>query len=93
MKNNLIFTAQEAVRQLTEEFSAVSDTPRLDAELLTAMALEYSRACAICQWVQVLTDRQQQQLQQNALRRLNGEPMAYILGLSGILGIKIICEY
>lgn len=88
MKSNS-FRAEDAVRRITRELVAVSDSPRLDAELLTAMVLQRSRSWLFANPQQLLSDSQQQQLQQITARRINGEPMAYILGYQEFWGLHL----
>ncbi len=65
---------------IAEQIKKISDTPRLDAELLVAEVLGQSRSWLITHGDQVLSSEQETQLQKMLARRLEGEPMAYILG-------------
>lgn len=58
----------------------VSDSPRLDIELLLAAVLKKNRTFLFTWPETELTAEQQQQFQQFFARRLTGEPVAHILG-------------
>lgn len=64
----------------TEQLSAYSDSPRLDAELLMSQVLSWSRARLIVERDFMLSDAQQEQFQALCARRRAGEPLAYITG-------------
>ena len=81
--------AADAVKQITLKLAAISTTPRLDAELLAAKILQRSRAWLFAHGEQVLTASQHQQLQDLAVRRHCGEPMAYILGHKEFWGFTL----
>lgn len=87
MKNNLI-SFGEAVNQIAAQLAAVSDTARLDAELLVAAAVDRSRSWLFAHLEETLTTEQRQQLQHLSTRRASGEPMAYILGYQEFWGLK-----
>ena len=79
-------TLQQAARQL----SAVSETPRLDAELLLAQALGLGRA----QLLSRLRDEAPlpKRFQKYLERRLNHEPIAYILGQWEFFSRDFYCQ-
>lgn len=68
---------REALTEATQRLSQVSDTPRLDAELLAAHALEVDRNTLLlkCLDVEVPDD-----LAPLVARRMSSEPVAYITG-------------
>src|SRR5437762_1087599 len=82
-------TITEAVKQITQQLAEHSESPRLDAELLTALVLQQSRAWLFAHLEQILTAEQQRQLTQLSARRASGEPMAYILGYKEFWGLKL----
>ncbi|HEY6528064.1 MAG TPA: peptide chain release factor N(5)-glutamine methyltransferase [Cellvibrionaceae bacterium] len=57
-----------------------SDTARLDVELLLCHCLDKPRSYLRAWPERLLTEQQHQQFKQLLARRLNGEPIAYILG-------------
>lgn len=65
-----------AQRQLT----ACSDSPRLDAEVLLAMQLGVSRAQLFARPESLMSEQDGERFNQLLTRRLNGEPIAHILG-------------
>jgi release factor glutamine methyltransferase len=77
------------LQSIARAFSVVSDTPRLDAELLIAAVLQCSRAQVLADTKPSLTRTQQQQLEHFIARRLNHEPMAYILGQKEFWGLTL----
>lgn len=60
--------------------SAVSDSPRLDVELLLQHVLERSRSYLFTWPEASLSDDQQQQFVSLLQRRIAGEPIAYLIG-------------
>ncbi len=68
------------LRQGSQRLASVSPTPRLDAELLLACALERSRTYLLA-WPEVApTPEQVERFRQLTERRLAGEPVAYLTG-------------
>nr|WP_218644620.1 peptide chain release factor N(5)-glutamine methyltransferase [Thiomicrorhabdus cannonii] len=76
-----------AVRQLTEQ--TASDTPRLDAELLLAAALNCSRTHLFTWPEQRLTHQQSEQFNDLLVQRLQGRPIAHILGQREFWGLAL----
>jgi release factor glutamine methyltransferase len=76
-----------ALRQASKRLGGISDTPRIDAELLMAHALGLTRG-------DMLLKRQELELPQSfpALidRRAAGEPIAYIQGQQEFWGIRFV---
>ena len=73
-------TIGEALSQITEELTGISDTPHLDAELLLMNSLNQSKAHLLAYPENQLTAQQMNNIAENLKRRKQGEPMAYILG-------------
>lgn len=67
-----------ALRQLAEAFSACSDSPRLDAEVLLCHVLAQPRSYLYTWPERELQAHQQQTLLSLAARRQAGEPVAYL---------------
>jgi release factor glutamine methyltransferase len=72
-------TITECLKAATE-LQAVSDTPRLDAELLLAHCLKKDRAYLFTWPERELTPEQQEACDAALARRKAGEPVAHILG-------------
>lgn len=69
-----------ALRQASTRLQQLSDSPRLDAELLLCHVLGQSRAYLFTWPERVLTAEQLQALEEVLRRREGGEPVAHILG-------------
>lgn len=82
-------TILAAIHQITEELLIISDTPRLDAELLTAAVVQHHRSWLFAHGEYVLHDQEYLQLQNFSMRRANGEPIAYILGYKEFWELKL----
>jgi release factor glutamine methyltransferase len=70
----------ELLRMLTARLAAVSDSPRLDAEMLLALAIDTSRSYLFAHPEDVPDDAAIERLERTVARRLAGEPMAYLTG-------------
>lgn len=73
-------TVKSAIDHVVQQLSSFSDTFRLDAELLIENVLQKSRTELFAYPERHLTSRQQKKLSDKVIRRMEGEPMAYILG-------------
>lgn len=62
------------------------DTPRLDAELLIAHALNFDRVQIYVKYEQPLKDEEVSACREAIRRRSLGEPVAYIIGQKGFFG-------
>ena len=69
-------TVALGIREAAEVLAAVSDTPRLDAELLMAHVLGVSRTTML---LDTMRDPVPAGIASLVLRRLRHEPVAYIL--------------
>ncbi len=81
------FTVAQAIRAAAERLSATSDTARLDAELLMAQALGVSRSELLLHRMGVAEPEGFAAL---LARRLDHEPVAYILGHQEFYGREFI---
>ncbi len=72
-------TVKQALEQ-TRDLLEISDTWRLDGELLLAASTGSSRVSLLARPEQELTSDQQQLFNEMLQRRMSGEPIAYILG-------------
>lgn len=68
------------LKDLTVRLDGVSETPRIEAELLLARAIDMPRAYLFAHPEDVPDDGARERLESTAARRLAGEPMAYITG-------------
>jgi release factor glutamine methyltransferase len=71
---------QQAVANLATRLKDVSETPRLDAEVLTIHVTGLSRAQLLAHGERELPTEQASRLETLAARRLAGEPIAHITG-------------
>lgn len=78
MTNHITLSA--AIQQLTQQFQAISSTPRLDAECLVAHVVQQSRTYLFTYPEQTLTTKQTTELDALLQRRLTKEPIAYMIG-------------
>lgn len=74
-----LLTVADCLRRATD-LVGVSDTPRLDIEILLAHLLEKDRTYLFTWPEKPLTDEQAQRFQVLFSRRLHGEPVAHIVG-------------
>lgn len=73
-------TVAEALARAADAFAPVSDSARLDAELLLGEVLKRDRTWLFTWPEHLLTDRESACFDRLAARRAAGEPVAYILG-------------
>lgn len=75
-------TIKQALLQATQQLTQNTDnsSPRLDAELLLADLLQKDRSYLIAWSEQILTLAQQQSYDKRIQQRLNGMPIAYLIG-------------
>ncbi|MBS0352048.1 MAG: peptide chain release factor N(5)-glutamine methyltransferase [Proteobacteria bacterium] len=71
---------KQAIEWLCKQFASISDSARLDAEILMAHVLQRPRSWLRAHDDQALTQNQWLQLGLYSERRIKGEPIAYILG-------------
>src|ERR1051325_7760064 len=79
----------EALRWATNTLTATSATPRLDAELLLAHALGWSRARVLAERMEPLAATQQAAYVALITRREALEPIAYIVGRKAFYGLEL----
>ncbi len=80
-------TVALGIREAAEVLAAVSDTPRLDSELLMAHVLGVSRTTML---LNTMRDPVPAGIASLVLRRLKHEPVAYILGAQEFYGLELI---
>ncbi len=71
---------KEAVEYANPKLSSISDSAKLDAQLLLCYICNIRQTTIIAHPEQVLSEHQQQQFESALMRRMNGEPLAYITG-------------
>lgn len=83
-----------ALQQATERLQAVSDSPRLDVELLLCRVLGQGRSYLYTWPDRTLTEGEQERLEALLMRRIAGEPVAHILGERGFwtLDLKVTSD-
>jgi release factor glutamine methyltransferase len=86
-------TARDAVGAATEALAAAGcDTPRLDAELLVATALEVDRAALVADRGMAVPPGAARTIGEWVRRRVAREPVAYILGRRGFRRIELAVD-
>ncbi|MBI2433785.1 MAG: peptide chain release factor N(5)-glutamine methyltransferase [Candidatus Hydrogenedentes bacterium] len=83
-------TTAQAVADAADALVPVTDTPRLDAEILLAHALGISRSQLLGRLRNVLPPEAAAAFQPLLARRLNYEPIAYILGTWEFFSLEFI---
>ncbi|MFM5907796.1 MAG: peptide chain release factor N(5)-glutamine methyltransferase [Novosphingobium sp.] len=74
------------IREAAEALADVSDTPRLDAELLMAHVLGVSRSAMLLNWMKTPVPEGVARL---VVRRMRHEPVAYIIGEQEFRGLVL----
>ncbi|WP_298820098.1 peptide chain release factor N(5)-glutamine methyltransferase [Chloroflexus sp.] len=85
-------TIQHALRRAAEQLQATSATARLDAELLLAHTLGWSRARVVAERDYALTSAQQTAFMALVARRANLEPVAYLIGRREFFGLELLVD-
>jgi release factor glutamine methyltransferase len=80
----------ELLRDTLRRLEPVSDTPRLDAELLLARAIDMPRSYLIAHPEDTLDPAAIGRLEDSLARRLAGEPMAYIRGTQEFWSLELV---
>lgn len=70
----------DLLNQLSQRFSAISDSARVDAEVLLAFVLQQNKTWLYTWPEREVSATQQAQLERLSERRLRGEPVAYLTG-------------
>src|SRR5690606_15800931 len=86
-RDGLVTTVAEALREASRRLEAVSDTARLDAELLMAAALKVSRSEMLLRHT---GDPAPAGFAALVERRMTHEPVAYILGRQEFYGREFL---
>lgn len=87
--DSLMFTLRTALDHAQIALRIISETPRLDAELLLARALNRERSHLHAHLEAVLNEAQCRLFDQLVQRRAQGEPLAYILGFKEFWSLNL----
>jgi len=74
------FSIEQVIQHYSQQLETQSDTAKLDVELLLAFSLKKDRTYLFTWADKLITDIEQEIFEGLFSRRLNGEPIAYILG-------------
>jgi release factor glutamine methyltransferase len=81
---------QEALALGARRLSICSSTPRLDAEVLLAHALEANRTWLLAHATETLQDEARSAFEALIERRSHGEPVAYLTGHKEFFGLDLV---
>jgi release factor glutamine methyltransferase len=82
-------TIANALQAASSHLAATSSTPRLDAELLLAHVLGWTRTRILSERNATLTAHQHAQFTALVERRSTGEPVAYLVGSKAFYGLEL----
>lgn len=83
-------TRGQALVDSEQQLMSVSDSPRLDAELLLAFSCQIERVALYAHAQEVLTEEQHRRFLSLLQRRLQQEPLAYILGVKSFWTFDVL---
>ncbi len=81
---------RELVKDVAGRLEAISDSPRLDAEVLIGIAIDVPRSYLFSHPEDIPDDEAVARLEKNLARRLAGEPMAYITGTKEFWSLELM---
>jgi len=84
-----VTTLAEALQQATTSLEPCSDSARLDAELLICHVLKVPRTRLITESDHTLAAGQQSKIENIIARRVEGQPIAYLLGYQHFWDLKL----
>ena len=79
-----------AISEAASELSAVSDSARLEAELLVARSINMPRSYLFAHPEDLLDESALERLDESVERRVSGEPMAYITGVREFWSLELM---
>jgi release factor glutamine methyltransferase len=85
-------TLGDAIAWAVETLRDTSDTPRLDAEVLLAHTLGWSRARVLSRPQETITNEMLHQFRTLILRRVAREPVAYLVGRKEFYGLEFVVD-
>ena len=80
----------EAVKDAASQLAIVSDSARLEAELLVARSINMPRSYLFAHPEDTLDDAALERLEDSVERRVGGEPMAYITGVKEFWSLELL---
>jgi release factor glutamine methyltransferase len=80
----------KALADATRRLNDVSDSPRLDAELLLARAIDTTRSYLFAHPEDTLDALAAERFDESLARRVDGEPMAYITGTREFWSLELM---
>ncbi len=84
------FSIESLLQSATARLRAVSDSARLDAELLLARSIDVPRSYLFAHPEDTLDEAALGRLEETLQRRIDGEPMAYITGTKEFYSLELI---
>jgi len=81
---------RELIEAVSRQLAAISDTPRLEADLLLARAIDMPRSYLFAHPEDQLDDGALERLAHDVERRLAGEPLAYITGTREFWSLELM---
>lgn len=81
---------RDLLQDVAGRLEAVSDSPRLDAEVLIGLAIDVPRSYFFSNPEDIPDDGAVERLDKNLARRLAGEPMAYITGIKEFWSLELM---
>jgi release factor glutamine methyltransferase len=87
---SLPVSIEDAIAETTDRLRDVSESARLDAELLIARAIDMPRSYLFAHPEDVLDEAAAERLERTVERRLAGEPIAYISGIKEFWSLELM---
>jgi release factor glutamine methyltransferase len=87
---SLPVSIEDAIAETTDRLREVSESARLDAELLIARAIDMPRSYLFAHPEDVLDEAAAERLERTIERRLAGEPIAYISGIKEFWSLELM---
>ncbi len=81
---------RDLLQGVAGRLEAMSDSPRLDAEVLIGLAIDMPRSYLFSNPEDIPDDGAVERLEKNVARRLAGEPMAYITGCKEFWSLELM---
>ncbi len=81
---------RDLLQGVAGRLEAMSDSPRLDAEVLIGLAIDMPRSYLFSNPEDIPDDGAVERLEKNLARRLAGEPMAYITGIKEFWSLELM---
>ena len=85
-----LLSVRSVLSQTTARLDDVSDSARLDAEILLARAIDMPRSYLFAHPEDAIDDAAIERLERTVQQRLSGEPMAYITGIKEFWSLELM---